>query len=154
VVAVLVAAAFLVVFRGPLGLAPGTGWTTRVWLSGPAATMPTSAAIEARWGVRFTQIGMSADGGMVDIRYVVLDEDKASALAATPETTPLLVDEASNRVIFAVAMKAHAHDLHTGGRYYLLYRNTGGLLAPGHRVTVTIAGDRLEHATVLGTIQR
>ena len=112
---------------------------------------PTSASMEQRWGIRFTQIGMSADGGMVDVRYVVLDVDRASALATGVDTTPLLVEESSQRTIFAVAMKAHAHDLHVGGRYYLLYRNTNGLIAPGRRVTITLGGEQLEHVPVLGT---
>jgi hypothetical protein len=141
-VAVLLAATALYVFRGPLGLTP---------VPSRDVVMPTSAGIEATWGVRFTQIGLSADGGMVDVRYVVLDIDKAMSLAADVDSTPLLVDEESQRVIFAVAMKAHAHDLHTGGRYYLLYRNTNGLLEPGRRVTITVGGERLEHALVLGT---
>jgi hypothetical protein len=116
-----------------------------------AVTTPTSSSIEARWGVRFTQIGISADGGMVDVRYLVLDADKATALAADVQGTPLLVEESSQRVIYAVAMKAHAHDIQNGGRFYLLYRNTGGLLKPGKKVTITLAGDRLQHVTVLGT---
>ena len=113
--------------------------------------MPTNPGMEQRWGVRFTQVGMSADGGMVDVRYVVLDADKAAGLAATVPNTPVLVEEASSRTIFAVAMKAHAHDLHVGGRYYLLYRNTGGLLSPGRKVSINVGGERLEHVPVLGT---
>jgi hypothetical protein len=88
---------------------------------------------------------------MVDVRYLVLDVDKAGGLAADVQSTPLLIEEKTHRVIYAVAMKAHAHDLQNGGRYYLLYRNTGGLLKPGNKVTITLAGDRLEHITVLGT---
>lgn len=88
---------------------------------------------------------------MVDVRYVVLDVGKAMSVAANAEKTPLLTDEDSKRMIFAVAMKAHAHDLHVGGRYYLLYRNTNGLLRPGRRITISLGGERLEHVTVLGT---
>jgi hypothetical protein len=142
VIAVGLAAVAVLVVRDPFGLASARSSST---------TMPTSASIEARWGVRFTQIGTSADGGMVDVRYVVLDVDKAMSVAATIQATPLLVDEKSKRVIFAVAMKAHAHDLHTGGRYYLLYRNTKGLIAPGRQVTITLGGLQLKHVTVLGT---
>lgn len=142
-VCLAVAAVFLV--RDPVGLLSSSAART---------AMPTSASIEARWGVRFTQIGTSADGGMVDVRYVVLDVDKAAALGSTPQDTPVLVEEGSKRIIFAVAMKAHAHDLHAGGRYYLLYRNTRGLLSSGSHVTITLAGDRLEHVTVLGTKAR
>ena len=34
------------------------------------------------------QVGISADGGMVDVRYTVLDADRASTLATTAEQTP------------------------------------------------------------------
>jgi hypothetical protein len=135
VIAVALTAVVVVVLRDPFGLATAHS----------SSTMPTSASIEAQWGVRFTQIGM------VDVRYVVLDVDKAMSVATTIPATPLLIEEESERVIFAVAMKAHAHDLHTGGRYYLLYRNTNGLIAPGRQVTITLGGLQLKHVTVLGT---
>ena len=41
---------------------------------------PVSPAIEARWGVRVSHVGVSADGGLVDVRFVVLDPDRALAL--------------------------------------------------------------------------
>ena len=61
------------------------------------------------------------------------------------------MEEASGRSIFSVAMKAHAHDIHNGGRYYLLYRNTAGLIRLGEQVSISIGGDRLEHVVVLGS---
>jgi hypothetical protein len=139
VIAALVAGIVVLAFNDPFAQSHGVAGT------------PTSAAIEAQWGVRFTQLGISADGCMVDVRYLVLDADKATALAGTVENTPLLIEEHTQRVMYAFAMKAHAHDLQNGGRYYLLYRNTGGLLKPGSKVTITIAGQRLEHLVVLGT---
>lgn len=145
IIASCLAAVAVLVVRDPFALLPSRS---------ASAAMPISAGMEARWGVRFTQIGTTADGGMVDVRYVVLDVDKAAALGSSPQDTPVLVEEGSKRIIFAVAIKSHAHDLHAGGRYYLLYRNTRGLLRAGSHVTITLAGNRLEHVTVLGTRAR
>ena len=115
----------------------------------PAAT-PANPTVEQQWGVRFLRMGVTADGGMVDVRYVVLDADRAIKVASSPGNTPLLTDESSGRVLFAVAMQPHVHDVAVGGTYYLLYRDTGGLVTPGGRVTVSLGGQSIGPFTVEG----
>lgn len=116
----------------------------------PPAGTPTSSAIEQQWGVRFLRMGVTADGGMVDLRYVVLDADRAIKVASAPETTPLLTEQATGRVLFAVAMQPHVHDVTIGGTYYLLYRDTGGLVTAGAQVTVRLGGESVGPFTVDG----
>ena len=95
-------------------------------------------------------MGVTADGGMVDLRYVVVDADRAIKVASSPETTPLLTEQASGRVLFAVAMQAHVHDVTVGGTYYLLYRDTNGLVTPGAQVSVRLGGVSVGPFTVDG----
>src|SRR6478672_235826 len=47
------------------------------------ATMPVSPQIEATYGVRFTGVDVTAGGGMIQIRYQVLDSAKTEAIHGT-----------------------------------------------------------------------
>jgi hypothetical protein len=123
------------------------GW--RAW-SGPRAASdpavpPRSPEIELRWGIRITQVGVTADGGMVDFRYQVIDPDKALAMNQDLNNIPVLTDEASGTLINSAALMAPKHDLRPGQTYFLLYRNTDGAIKRGNPVTVKVGDLLLEH---------
>jgi hypothetical protein len=120
----------------------------RSWPATPAPignTTPISPAIEEQWGVRITQVGVTADGGLVDFRYIVLDPDKALAMLQDEKTLPTLVTEESGAIVNSAALMAHKHELVAGRTYFLLYRNTKGAIKSGTPVTVKIGELRLEH---------
>ncbi|MEK7786754.1 MAG: hypothetical protein AAB658_15195, partial [Chloroflexota bacterium] len=79
----------------------GWRWWASRQLPAPynAAKVVDEAAFEERWGIRITMIGISADGGLVDFRYVVIDGDKTLAMLDDIENRPVLVDEATNTVL-------------------------------------------------------
>jgi hypothetical protein len=105
-----------------------------------------SAAVEAVWGIRLTQIGVTADGGLVDVRYQVTDSDKAADFLETVENLPVLIAEDSGVVVRSAAMMANGHhDVEPGRTYFLLYRNTDGAIRPGTSVSVVFDDLRLEH---------
>ena len=110
-----------------------------------ASTMPVNPQIEQQWGVRVTQIGVTADGGMVDFRYIVLDPDKALAMQQDVNKLPVLVAEDSGTLINSAAAMTAKHNLDPGTTYFLLYRNTGGAIKPGSQVTVKFGDLTLEH---------
>jgi hypothetical protein len=110
------------------------------WMDRPRdPVMPTSAAVEATWGVRFTSVNLTADGGLVDLRFVVLDSGKAAALMADREAAPRLVLHDDGEAVFLPAMTVHRR-MNVGRTYVLLYRNTRGAIRGGHGITV-MAGD-------------
>jgi hypothetical protein len=112
----------------------------------PAAEiMPTNPAIEAQWGIRITQIGVTADGGLVDFRYLVIDPDKALAMLQDEQALPTLTAEDSGQLVNSAALMAAKHDLAAGRTYFLLYRNTKGAIKRGTPVTVKVGDLRLEH---------
>lgn len=111
-----------------------------------ATTVPTNAAIEARWGVRPTLVATTADGGLVDFRFVVLDPDKVSALMSDPQNLPVLRVEASGTIVnSAAAMAGDRHNYNAGGTYFVLYRNIGGAIRPGTAVTILFGDLKIEH---------
>ena len=114
-----------------------------------AAAMPANPAIEERWGIRISQIGVTADGGLVDFRFVVLDQDKALAMMQDVNNLPILVAEDKSGIVNSAAMMPAKHDLNVGQTYFLLYRNTQNAVKANGLVSVLFSNDlRLEHAPV------
>jgi hypothetical protein len=109
------------------------------------------AAMQAEWGIRITWVVMSANGGLIEIRYQVLDGDKALGIH-DPEGYPVLIDEASGKMLYrgggAHGDRHNEHYLRPGGTFYLMLQNNGSLLKSGSRVTVRIGEVKLEHVIV------
>jgi hypothetical protein len=107
---------------------------------------PINPAIEAQWGVRVSQVAMTADGGLVDLRYVVLDATKAAGMLSDVANLPVVKAEDSGVLITSTAQMGDEHNLQAGRTYFLLYRNAGGAVKPGTPVTVIFpAGLAIEH---------
>jgi hypothetical protein len=111
-------------------------------------TAPTSRPIEALYGIRISQIGVTADGGILDMRFVVLDPEKAHQLGHGGVKMSLIVED-GNRLLDSEAMAPHGGGLRAGSTYFALFRNDGGLLRSGSQVTVVVGRLRLQHLTVL-----
>src|SRR5262245_42764343 len=62
----------------------------------PVPPRVSTAQLAERNGVRIVHVAISGDGGLVDLRYQVLDPDKANAVHAT---SPELVDETTGAVV-------------------------------------------------------
>lgn len=131
----------LVVAMMAIVMIAGAAWgsfnllTRPEWVPG---TMPISEEIEEKFGVRFTFLAVTADGGMVELRYRVIDEDKAANFGHFTETAPMLVDDETGDVVDVTIMGLHNHRAEPGRTYYVLYRNTGGALKSGHPVNIVI----------------
>ena len=108
------------------------------------------AAIQAAWGIRITSVAVTANGGLVDVRYQVVDPDKALGIH-DPESLPILIDEASGYALDKPGLHAEhkVRGYRAGGVYYLLYQNNYGLLKPGSRVTIRMGEVQLEHVVVI-----
>jgi hypothetical protein len=119
-------------------------------------TMPTSPQIEQEWGIRVTLVQLLAAGGLVEIRYEVLNTDKANRLHADTslDSIPWLLLEGSDKQIKSTSLMFHYHhgDKGTEGRTYsIVYGNAGGILHRGSLVTVRMAdGLSLQHVPVAG----
>jgi hypothetical protein len=110
---------------------------------------PASPPIEGRFGIRVTQIGLTADGGMLDMRFVAVDPELADQLSHGGKVPLRLVVEDGNRLLDSEAMAPHGGAMRAGATYFTLFRNDGGLLHHGSKVTLLIGELRLEHLVVL-----
>jgi hypothetical protein len=101
-----------------------------------------SAGIARRWGIRIESLRVTASGHMLDLRYTVVDAQKAKPLFER-RTKPVLRDEASGvELPVPVPPKTGAlrnsNTPQAGRTYFMFFGNPGRLVAAGRRVTVTI----------------
>jgi hypothetical protein len=106
----------------------------------------SQAGLEQAKGIRIVHVAVSGAGGLLDLRYQVVDADKA---ASVHSSLPEMVDERSGAVVDQLLM-GHQHKgvLHAGQTYYLIFENPGNLVQRGGRVTVALAGARVRHVRV------
>jgi hypothetical protein len=114
----------------------------------PPYRVPQSADIESALGVRFTQAEVVADGGLVEIRYVVLDAQKASRFQSDTKHPPLLRSERRNGVAWRAALMRQGHELRPGQDYFLLYLNNHNAIRPGETIEIDAGTRKLQHIPV------
>ncbi|MFN8486057.1 MAG: hypothetical protein U0350_00615 [Caldilineaceae bacterium] len=126
-------------------------YQTRQTNQAPRANTQTVTAqdFESQWGIHVTQIGITADGGLVDFRYRVIDPDKAWRMLSNLNTVPVLIAEDSNTLINTASSMTKQHDLNAGQIYFILFHNDNGAIKSGRPVSVVIGKLRLEHIIVL-----
>jgi hypothetical protein len=91
---------------------------------------------------------VTGGGGLLDLRYEVVDADKAVALH-DPSTPPALVEESSGLVVDSLLMgHAHKASYKPGVTYYLVFENPGDLVQQGGKVSVLLGTVELEHVDV------
>ncbi len=110
----------------------------------PPIVSPAGLARKA--GIRILHVALTGGGGLLDLRYQVLDPDLA---ASVHESQPELVDETTGAVVDQLLMgHRHKGPLHAGRSYYLIFENPGNLVRRGSRVTVALGGLRVRHVLV------
>ena len=106
------------------------------------------SAFEDKTGVRVVRVSITGQGGLIDLRYQVVDPDKAAILHER-EYRPALIDEATGKLLNTPWMDhGHSGTFRAGVTYYDLLVNSAGVLKRGSVVSVVIGDTRLEHARV------
>jgi hypothetical protein len=99
-------------------------------------------------GVTITQVAVTGGGGLVDLRFRIVDPDRANALH-DPGTPPAVVDEQTGLVVHELLMNhAHSGPYQTGVTYYLVFNNPGNWVHRGGRVSVLLGDAQVEHVKV------
>ncbi len=120
------------------------------------------ASTEEAWGIHIIGVRLTAAGGLIDVRYLVVDEDRAlAALGPSAKnhndktlehvaSAPLLIDEESGYAL----TEAHLHqagrvvsqrlDPKVGIERYILFGNVSGLVGKGSEVALRIGDVTLE----------
>ncbi len=107
--------------------------------SAAGATVPTSREFEDTYGIRLSSVDITAAGGMIQIRYQILDGDKAEAMHSDESAAAVIGPD--GHVYSDPGMAGHSHVGKVGAAGTsdnLLLANAGGGLRPGMKVTVRI----------------
>jgi hypothetical protein len=110
---------------------------------------PVSASgLAERSGVRLVRVAVTGGGGLLDLRYQVVDPSKAVTVHEA-ETPPAIMDERTGLVLNRLLM-GHAHHgaLKSAVSYYLIFENTGNWVRRGSKVTVLLGDAQVEHVVV------
>jgi hypothetical protein len=128
-------------------------------LSGPVVqvgAIPASPQIEQSWGIRVVDVITLADGGLIELRYQVVDPSRGSRIHAGGSETaslPVLVDETRGKTLTAKSAMFHFHHGQTavnGRTYSIVYGNSRGLIHVGDLVTIRMSdGLQLRHVHVV-----
>lgn len=113
-----------------------------------ARPVVSAAALADRSGVKITYVAVTGGGGLVDLRFQVIDPDKANSLH-DPARPPAVVDEVSGLVVHDLLM-SHSHTgvFKAGVTYYFVFNNPGNWVRRGARVVVLLGDAQVEHVVV------
>lgn len=114
----------------------------------PAAIEAMKAAFEETTGVQIVGVAVTAGGGMLDLRYRVLDPDKAVVIH-DKDNPPTIIHEATKHSINKPFMHhSKGRDLHAAVTYYELLLNLGEVVKAGDAVTIVVGDAHLAHVIV------
>jgi hypothetical protein len=116
--------------------------------AGPPYDVPHDGQMEAALGIRFSQAALVADGGLVELRYVVLDAQKASAFQNDTKHPPVLRNERTSKTTWRAALMKQGHELRPGQSYYLLYLNSQNAIKRGDTIAIESGKRHLLHVPV------
>ena len=127
-----------------------TSGTTKPSAAATATQVPTSAAIESKYGIRFTLVAVTAGGGMIQVRYQVIDSAKTEAIHGT-ELAPYVVDSHGTKYADP-GMAGHSHvgkTMASGATDYILLANARGGVKAGSFVTIKVGDLELRNVPVV-----
>lgn len=111
--------------------------------------VPQSARLESDLGIRFSRAAVVADGGIVELRYTVLDAEKASRFQNDTHHPPVLRSEKRRGdPLYRTALMKQGHTLRAGQTYYVLYLNNHHAVRSGETLEIDAGGTTLTSVPV------
>jgi hypothetical protein len=106
----------------------------------------TNKELEKQYGISITLIAVTAQGGIVDFRYKVVDPTKAAALLHDPANTPVLTAMDSGNTLSPTGMSKHHRQMRMkrGSVPYSFYPNVRGAVKTGTLVSVAFGKIKVE----------
>jgi len=124
---------------------PAQGVSTALADDTPATS--SARRFTALTGIQVLRVAVSGDGGILDLRYRVLDK-KTTSSHKEHQAVPAIIDGVSGRALTTQWMGHAGHPLDSvrqDRNYWMLFLNPGELVKSGDRVAV-----RLGHARLTG----
>jgi hypothetical protein len=109
--------------------------------------LPPPSAQETQFGIQIAHVSLTAAGGLVDVRFKVLDAVKARQLMGNAAHPPMLV-AGDNPPLMPPHNALKGARFAPGQIFYILYPNARSAIKPGVAVTVAMGEVRLGPVTV------
>jgi hypothetical protein len=108
----------------------------------------SASKLAGRLGVRVVHVASTGGGGLLDLRFQVLDPTLAAAVHDRSKPPALISEE--NGVVASDLLMGHQHKgpLKAGHVYYLIFENPGNLVTRGSRVSVLLGNASIPHIQV------
>lgn len=117
--------------------------------AGKGYRVPQSARLEALTGIRISQAALVGDGGLIEVRYTVLDTQKASRFQNDTKHPPVIYNERDrSNAVYRTALMKQGHDLRPGQSYFILYENNHGVVHRGDTVEIDSGDGKLTSVPV------
>jgi hypothetical protein len=132
------------------------GWLCIAWQLSGCATAPGSGAagqaaqaerptVETTYGIKVEGLRLTAAGSMLDLRYRVLDAQKAAPFL-NGKIQPSLLDEARSArlgvpdtpTLGRIRQTSRNNVIHTDRSYFIMFGNPGKALQSGDRVSLLL----------------
>jgi hypothetical protein len=112
----------------------------------PVQPLQPPSAIETEYGLQIAHVGLTAAGGLVDVRFKVLDAIKARKLLGDAAHAPMLI-AGDNPPLMPPHHALKGAKFAKGQVFYILYPNVRSAIQPGVEVTVAMGDVRLGPVT-------
>lgn len=133
---------------------PGVTTATQQPAQKPPEDIPATpiSELENKWGIKILAARRTAANCMIDLRYRVLDPEKAAPLLDS-RLNPYLVDEQSKNTLPVpvppkVGPLRNTKNCKANTNYFLMFANPCGLLKKGSLVSVVIGDMKVEHIAI------
>jgi hypothetical protein len=108
----------------------------------------TEEGLVEKSGVQIIYVAVTGGGGLIDLRYQVVDPDKAVAVH-DDQNPPIIVDESTGVVVNNLLMgHSHSGPFNAGQTYYLIFENPGNIVQSGSKVSVLLGGAEVDYVVV------
>ena len=111
----------------------------------PEVPRHVMTSLVEQWGISISSARLTAGGTALDVRYQVVDAEKASGMHKIKGEAYLL-DDASGRNLMSKAQSQPLalQELTSGKSYFMMFPNSGGLVKRGGTVTLVVGGVRTD----------
>lgn len=111
----------------------------------PAATVIPASLLEERYGLRVNLIGVTAAGGLIDLRLKLIDGEKAKSLLKDPDHFPSLwIADGNISLVVSEENRPQEIDFEDDGNLFLMFPNARGIVKPGTPVSVRFGDVQVE----------
>ncbi|MCL4561971.1 MAG: hypothetical protein M1281_15350 [Chloroflexi bacterium] len=101
------------------------------------ADLLTAEQLAGQYGLKVNLVAVTAAGGLIDLRYQVLDAQKARSLFDDPSDNPtLFLPGTQIALVSPDDPQAQYPSVEKGNQYHLLYPNRQNALKPGDAVGI------------------